>query len=276
MSIFDSNILFQNSEDVHFYGPLDLTRRIVYYIRAGADKPQSFDTIYSQNRGSIVLSLYDEPNWHIPDDCIVIGGGLSKYQAFSKIRNFLHFSYVFMLDADISLPNFVERSFLSKIDHRSFNCLQFSLCNESHTAYPFLKTRGNSNFRRVNFIEVMAPIFSSSGIDIVLKTFPMSISTWGLDFAWSNLFNGNGMYVMDSQLMTHPSKPDLIDGPFYRYLKTLGIDPSVEMRRLMTDFDSREILFGEVPPLVNGYFYAKINWFFRNKVLGNNTGNRIC
>jgi len=231
--------------------------------------------IYSQNRDSIVLSLYNKPNWSIPDDCIVIGGGLSKYHAFSKIRNFLDFSYILMLDADIKLPNFVEHSFLSKIDNKSFNCLQFSLCDKSHTAYPFLMKRGESDFRRVNFIEVMAPIFSRSSIDKVLHTFPMSISTWGLDFAWSKLFDGNGMYVMDSQSMTHLGKPDLVDGPFYGYLTTLGIDPWIELRRLRADFESRNILFGEVPPLVNGYFYAKMRWFFRNKVLGNDTGNKV-
>jgi len=276
MSNLHSTIFFQNSEEIHLKNTLNLARKIIYFIRAGADKPESFDTIYSQNRDSIVLSLYDVPNWRIPDECIVIGGGLSKYQAFSKIRKFLDFSYVFLLDADIKLPNFVEHSLLSKINHKSFNCLQFSLCDESHTAHSFLMKRGESDFRRVNFVEVMAPIFSQCGMDIVLHTFPMSISTWGLDIAWSKLFDGNGMYVMDSQTMTHLGKPDLVDGPFYRYLNSLGIDPRVEMRRLMADFDSRNILFGDVPPLVNGYFYAKMKWFYRNKVLGYDTGNRVC
>lgn len=265
----------RNSERIHISTPFNLTRRIIYFFRCGANKPVAFDSIYAQNRGGILLSLYDTPNWNIPDECIVIGGGLSKYHAFAQIREFLNFSYVFLLDADIDLPNFSEQTFLRKIEPKSFNCLQFSLCGDSHTAYAFLMKRGISDFRRVNFIEVMAPVFSREGIDRVVHTFPMSISTWGLDFAWAKILGGNGMYVMDTESMTHLGKPDLVDGPFYRYLTSLGIDPLVEMRRLMANFDTRNILFGEVPPFVNGYFYAKLNWFFRNKVLGRDTGNRV-
>lgn len=276
MPNFDSTAFFRNSEEIHLPDPVNLVAEIIYFIRAGAAKPISFDTIYSQNKGSIVLSLYDAPNWQVPDECIVIGGGLSKYHAFSQIRKFLDFSYVFLLDADIELPNFVEQAFLSKIAHKSFNCMQLSLSDKSYTAYPFLMKRGELDFRRVNFIEVMAPIFSRHGIDIVLHTFPMSISTWGLDFAWSKLFQGNGMHVMDSQSMTHVGKPDLVDGPFYKYLSTLGVDPLIEMQRLMAHFGLRNIILGDVPPLVNGYFYAKMIWFIKNKLMGQYTGDRVC
>jgi Protein of unknown function (DUF707) len=251
------NLIFRNHEEAVISGPVTKTRELLYFIRCGKRKPESFDTIYSQSRSSIVLSLYEEPEWPIPQDCIIVAGGLSKYHAFYKVRRRLDFKFVFLLDADIELPNFSEDRILSKLLAKDVNCVQYSLSDDSHASHAFLKRTGSLDFRRVNFVEVMAPIFTSRSVDAVLETFPESISTWGLDFAWSRIFAGNKMYVMDSETMTHRDRPDLLEGPFYQYLKSIGRDPRVEMAALKKHFGCKHLFIGNVPPLIGGFLYGR-------------------
>jgi hypothetical protein len=103
----------------------------------------------------------------------------------------------------------------------------------------------------------MAPIFTRNSVDRVIETFPLSISTWGLDYAWSRLFRGNRMYVLDSEVMNHLGKPDLIDGPFYRYLSSIGKDPRIELRHLMSVYGCDDLVIGNTPPLIDGLLYGK-------------------
>lgn len=264
MTAFTPAMRFENSEEVKSARPLRPEKAsIVYFIRAGSSKPLCFDSIYESTRdGKIVLSLYSTPEWSIPDDCIIISGGLSKYHAFYKIREFLDFEFAFLLDYDIGLDSFSEDRLLRKLQHRSINCAQFAISQVSHSAFPFLGKETNRDFRRVNFIEVMAPIFSRQGIDKVLHTFPMSISTWGLDYAWSSIFSGNSMYVIDTETMHHTSKPDLSDGPFYRYLSSIGVNPREELANLKEQFNGTRLFIGSIPPVIDGHLYGKIKWAF--------------
>ena len=248
---------FRNQEEIDISGPFNKTCDLLYFIRCGRTKPSCFDKVYSSSGSAVALSLYEEPDWCIPPDCIVIAGGLSKYHAFHKARDRLSFNFVFLLDADIELPGFSESRLLSQLRSIDINCVQYSLSDDSYASHRFHKHSGKPGLRRVNFVEVMAPIFTNRSVDRVLETFPMAISTWGLDFAWMKIFSGNKMYVLDSEIMVHLGKPDTKDGPFYKYLRTLGVSPEQELQMMKNRFACDDVVIGNLPPLVPGLLYGR-------------------
>jgi hypothetical protein len=106
------------------------------------------------------------------------------------------------------------------------------VAHDSSTHWAFLKNQGSTGWREVSFVEVMAPIFSKEGLMAVIGGFSDSISTWGLEYHWYAQLKHLSMAVHDGFVMRHDSPVDLADGPFYRYLATLGIDPFTELKTL--------------------------------------------
>lgn len=83
---------------------------------------------------------------------------------------------------------------------------QPALTLESHVAHKELIVAKNSLARYVNFIEIMAPIFSRDCLKELQHTFSQSTSGWGLDFLWPVLLNYKDMALIDATPMTH-TKP---------------------------------------------------------------------
>lgn len=67
-----------------------------------------------------------------------------------------------------------------------------------------LQDEGNK-LRYTNFVESMAPVFSSDALSICWNSFEKSISGWGLDFAWPKLlgYPTNKIAVIDETPMKH-------------------------------------------------------------------------
>jgi hypothetical protein len=96
--------------------------------------------------------------------------------------------------------------------------------------------------RYVNFVEVMAPIFSRHALATCLATFDQSVSGWGLDVVWPTLLGEpqRRIAIIDAIQIEHPRKMDLVAGPFYVLLASMGIDPRVEKKAVMEKYGVKQ------------------------------------
>jgi hypothetical protein len=170
-------------------------------------------------------------------------GGWSKYHAFYHLFNehlpLKQYDYYWFLDEDLFLSFQSEEIICSRIEQGGFDIAQLALCENSHSRWVDLFQHNSSvNNRLTNFIEVMAPIFMKSSLEHVIHTFPMSLSTWGLDHYWSK--KTSNLIVFNDLKMSHLGKPDTKNGKFYMYLREIGINPYLEnLKMILYAFFSR-------------------------------------
>ena len=161
-------------------------------------------------------------------------GALNKFEAFDDMfgtpARRIPYRYVMLIDDDLRFaPGQVSR--------------YFELCerNRLFLSQPAIAWGSNSNhlinicnplctIRQVNFVEVMAPCFSRDALARLMPTFRITRCTWGIDYAWSSLLDGQGrISVVDAVPMDHTKPMDRAEGPFYRKLRSMGIDPDEEL-----------------------------------------------
>ncbi len=83
---------------------------------------------------------------------------------------------------------------------------QPALTQDSYFTYPYLLQSKSSVIRYINFVEVMAPIFSQKALCEIKETITVSPSGWGLDFLWSKIFSKSGadkVAVIDAAPVKH-------------------------------------------------------------------------
>lgn len=84
---------------------------------------------------------------------------------------------------------------------------QPSLTLDSHFSHSAVLRDPSYLVRYVNFVEVMAPIFSASALRLLHPTFAQSNIGWGLDLLWPQLLareaSGGRMGLIDATPMTH-------------------------------------------------------------------------
>jgi len=110
----------------------------------------------------------------------------------------------------------------------------------SHSS--LLKPHVQSVLRYVNFIEVMAPIFSKACLTQLTPTLSQSPSGWGLDNLWPNLLNNpdkTAIAVIDAVTVVH-TRP--VGGELYKKNPELSPKRDVEQLQLLypqLDIDRR-------------------------------------
>lgn len=230
------------------------TGRFLLFIRCGRTSPLCLKDYFDDDEVTIVLSQYQPIDFIVHESVWLIKGGLSKFDSarlfFLKFPEMLQFeSFAFFdPDVEISFPD------LGKLLREGFNdektLYQGAVAADSSTYWNFLKSRQTDTWREVSFIEVMAPIFSKSGLLMVIEGFSDSTSTWGLEYHWYSKLKNFSMAVNDRFLIRHDSPVDLTDGPFYRYLSSLGIDPFLELKKLRDASVGSHFIECEIPIII--------------------------
>jgi len=209
-------------------------RKYLAIIRCGAthslvdDGGRNFD---------IALSLYARPTAHALDNCeYSYCGGVNKYKAARQfIDDALLEKYVgfILLDEDLEITYSNLARFLDYCSAHEFQLAQPSLTSDSFFSHSQLLNAAPSGWRAVRMVEVMCPYFSSDALRIALSTFDLSYSTWGLDHVWPRLLNLEPV-VVDEFTIKHTRPMRVSDGPFYSYMKRIGVSPQRESRKLMS------------------------------------------
>jgi hypothetical protein len=202
-------------------------------------------------------------NWYVPrpvDDRaeMCFTGGDNKFEGFELFLSQTglgeHYEHIFVLDDDLLFrPGDVSRYF----DLCQANRLYLSqpgLAWRSYFSYSASLRNPACVLRRVNFIEVMAPCFSRAALRDLRKTFLYTKSTYGIDWAWSaEAAQHERLYVVDAVPILHTKPIDQARGAFYRKLRSWGVDPNEEARRVLSAYPG---LVRRAVTLESGHVFA--------------------
>lgn len=227
------------------------TGKFLLFIRSGKTLPLCLQHYQAHADIVVVLSLYQEATFTLDSECWITEGGLSKFDAarlfLARYPEMSDFEAYAFFDPDIEIA-FSDIHALFRAGCRDGKAIyQPAVSADSHTHWDFLRLRQTGGWREVSFVEVMAPFFSRQALALVLDGFSASISTWGLEYAWYARCKHLSMAVSDRISMQHRSEVDLADGPFYRYLASLGVDPALEMKTLRQASVGKRFLECEIP-----------------------------
>ena len=235
--------LYRNSREIWIDRIPSESRRFLVMIRAGP-QPRSlfFSKPLPEHRiFDLAMNYYGVPN---PDDIafgtadIVLGGGLSKFhgaKVFLEATGF-HGRYdgIMFLDEDVDLL-FEPGRFLTFCVKNNLDLAQPSVSNaeDSFATWRITRHHPGLSMRETNFVEVMAPYFSQHFLAAMLHSFDLCLSTWGLDIYWgAHLGTKWRAGIVDDFQMKH-GKPVNKSGEFYRYLKSIGVDPIEDKQKVL-------------------------------------------
>jgi hypothetical protein len=189
----------------------------------------------------LLLNYYAPPKEApAPAEYVVVQAG-TKVTAIDKLlaeqpEILRQYEYVLFLDDDIVLSaENIDRLF-SIMRAEKLDLAQPSLTRDSFGSFPVLfQNRKSPGFRRLNYVEIMAPAFSRRALIASKDHFSRSISGFSVDAligAHSRKCFGETVAVIDAVAAEHKRPIDLDGGALYRFLTAKGIDPRVEMHVL--------------------------------------------
>ncbi len=236
--------------------PVAAHRPYLVFVRAG-----------SQSLHPRLLAENPDRNW----DCCVSwyiapvperlaehysGGGFNKLDGFLEFwkqrREPWPWRYVVLLDDDVYLAPGALCRFFDLCERYGTYLSQPSLNWFTHTTINVLVRNPVCLMRRLSFVEVMAPCFSSAALKELLPTFDWTRSTWGTDIAWGCILEGrHPVHVVDAVSMDHTRTGDGRPTAFYRKLTAMGVDPAQELRNVLARFPG----FGGQRMLKEGHIY---------------------
>ena len=214
------------------------------FVRAGS-KSLHREAIAAdpQRNWDCCVSWYIQP----PEESIAehySATGSNKFDAFADLyastlrgRGYRRF---LLLDDDVRFrPGDISRLF-DICEREDLQLCQPALAWGTHASHLVTLRNPACVVRQVCFIEVMAPCFSARMLDELLPTFTLTRSTWGIDWAWASLLDGRHcIAVVDAVAVQHTKPVDTVDGAFYNYMRTLGVDPVAELQMVRQRFPSR-------------------------------------
>ncbi len=231
-------------------------RRNLVFVRAGKNSLHREAIAGDPQRNwDCAVSWYTEP----PNETIAehySAGGVNKFDAFVQVyagnlsdRGYLH---VLLLDDDVRFrPGDISRLF-EICEREALQLCQPSLAWGTNANHLVTVRNPACIVRQVRFVEVMVPCFSRSTLEELLPTFSLTRSTWGIDWAWASLLDGQKrITVVDAIQVLHTKPVNLQEGPFYFYMRSLGVEPSVELQAMQRKFP----LPGAVTTLDAGHKY---------------------
>lgn len=119
---------------------------------------------------------------------------------------------VWFPDDDLSVDAAgIDQLFEHFTDHR-LSLAQPALTADSYYSHAFLLRDEACALRHANFVEVMAPVFSTAALRILGPTFGQSASGWGLDHIWPSLLRAKDQHA----------KVAIIDAVPVRHTRPIG------------------------------------------------------
>jgi len=162
--------------------------------------------------------------------------GFASFLEREKSR-ILGYRYILLADDDVYFqPGDVSRLFRLCDEHR-VHLGQPSLRWGTNVNHLVTLWNPASRVRRVSFVEVMTPVFSTAALLELAPTFALTRSTYGIDWAWGALLRDRAaIHVIDAIQVEHVRKVDWEGGAFYRKLQALGVNPAAEMRAVQAQY----------------------------------------
>jgi hypothetical protein len=213
-------------------------RRNLVFFRCGARSlHRRFYPLPADRSWDCALSCYEPPQASDAQAEYVLTGGVSKWDGFAQARfdhpqlGFEAYERFFLVDDDIEFREAadIDRMFAIAHDHGLAIC-QPSLSPQSYASW--LITRHNPSWflRYANYVESMMPLLSAEAVRLLEQDLRAAVSGYGVDIAFHHVLGPQRpMAIVDAIVVSHTKPVDSENGPFYRYLRTMGIEPQEEL-----------------------------------------------
>lgn len=186
---------------VSWYCPPIAESGAEYYVNDGDNKIEAFDIFFEQTHKKLLYKYY----LVVDDDLAFVGGDISKF-----------FNICTQYNCYLTQPS---------LNWGTYSTFDVTLHNPVCIV------------RKSKFVEVMAPCFSFQAVEELKSTFRLTRSTWGIDYAWASILKGRGLItIIDPIRITHTKAIDLIEGAFYRKLRSQGVDAGEELNEIRKRF----------------------------------------
>ncbi|MDZ7901449.1 MAG: hypothetical protein U5L01_02430 [Rheinheimera sp.] len=146
---------------------------------------------------------------------------------------------VWMPDDDLLADAPAINRMFALFEGLALDLAQPALSLDSYFSHSSLLQVPNSLVRYVNFIEVMAPIFSKHAMSVLTDSFGQSPSGWGLDNLWPHLLGNESkrqIAILDAVTVVH-TRP--VGGELYK--KNPELSPARDTEKLATLYPQFDI-----------------------------------
>jgi hypothetical protein len=186
-----------------------------------------------QRTWDLALSCYEPPTESdLAQADIVTTGAVAKWDAFAQMRfgrpefRFDQYDYVCLADDDVVFKDAgdIDRLFGIAREHRLSIC-QPSLTPQSYGFWGVTQHHPSWFLRYTNFVECMAPVLSAEAIEVLREDLCAAVSGCGLDLVFHSALGPNRrLAVIDGIMVTHVEPMDPVNGKFYVFLRSIGIE----------------------------------------------------
>ncbi|MGE3769785.1 MAG: hypothetical protein AB7G06_02410 [Bdellovibrionales bacterium] len=171
-----------------------------------------------------------------PADWVVLGG-LTKWHGFKLLMQEFPaledtYDYYWMLDDDLVFQDARQLNAMFDV-MQSANLLagQPSLTPDSSNSFDIFYQCRAFILRYTNYIECMMPCFRRDALKAIKPSFDVGITGWGMDLIWWHMLGrpAQGFGIIDLIAVSHLRPMDEVNGGFYKYMRSLGINPRDEV-----------------------------------------------
>lgn len=142
-------------------------------------------------------------------ECAIHLPGSGKFAALHTVLHegsvLWQYEHIFLPDDDLLMSwRDITRMF-AICERHGLLLAQPALTAQSFVAHRVTRQRDGSELRFVRFVEGMAPVFTRQALRLVLPTFTLTRSGWGIDHIWPKLLGepARGLAIIDAVPMTH-------------------------------------------------------------------------
>jgi Protein of unknown function (DUF707) len=185
----------------------------------------------------IVINYFgDDPDLYKEADVTRIDSKGPKWPALHDLLQenpefVSNYDYIWLPDDDLLATKSDINALFELVKSYKLEVAQPALSWDSYYSHITTLRNNMTKIRFTNYVEVMAPCFSSAMLRKALPLFNANLSGWGLDYLWTALAENpqGGIAIIDEVTVRH-TRP--VGGPNYKRLRETGVSPWDEMRAL--------------------------------------------
>ena len=235
-----------------------MKKRNLVIVRAGDESLHEtwLGPLGSDRSWDLVVSYFGtHPHIHRRSDVVRIDHQGTKFQGLYALLmsgelDWRSYDRIWVPDDDLACTSSMVERLFTYFECHQLHLAQPSLSHDSYLSHGITIHNPNLLLRRVNFVEVMAPMFSRNLLERVLHTFAESESGWGLDFVWPKFVPRpkRDAAIIDAVQVRH-TRP--IGGPSYTRMRAEGRSPQAEMDGLLSAYgvtDKAQVCWSAIDP----------------------------
>ena len=145
---------------------------------------------------------------------------------------------VLLLDDDIGIPHEDVDRFFWHMSRHQLELAHPSFSEDSTGGSRAIFQQREAVVRFTSCVDVRAPAFSGAALAACVDSFDQSISGGGLPHVWAHLLRDrrHAIGVVDAVVARHLRPIDPAEGPFYKHLQALGVNPDEETFKVYAQY----------------------------------------